>query len=366
MESTSLIIQKKFIVSPAMDSLLIGGLSIILFAACYLFLPSGENNHALGWTFFYLSFVVNFPHFMATYYFLYKDYRADLLKKKSFFWAGVIAPLVMFAGMTFLLILTEENKDPKYISYLANLLFFLVGHHYVKQVYGCYMVTSAKQKIYYNKTESWNMWFLLMLMWMMSFIGSNSGVVYYHDFFGIKYSTLGLSSIWMKTCYILLSFCFFHTIYLWGKRYIDHNQRPPLSGLLAVASLFLWYYPPFYHKTFFLMIPFFHSLQYLLFAYSFKLNKDKHESEHESANHTEKEQRKKFLLSSTQFFAVIILTGYLFWEFIPKKLDSTYQLDSYYGPTLFMFLFHIFLNIHHYLIDNVIWRKDNQQVKQFL
>jgi len=32
-------------------------------------------------------------------------------------------------------------------------------------------------------------------------------------------------------------------------------------------------------------------------------------------------------------------------------------------PTLFMALFALFINIHHYFIDNAIWRKDNPEMR---
>ena len=37
---------------------------------------------------------------------------------------------------------------------------------------------------------------------------------------------------------------------------------------------------------------------------------------------------------------------------------------AYYLLTMFCLM--IFINIHHYFIDNVLWRRDNQALRQYL
>jgi hypothetical protein len=36
------------------------------------------------------------------------------------------------------------------------------------------------------------------------------------------------------------------------------------------------------------------------------------------------------------------------------------------GSTLFLFTFWIFINIHHYFLDNVMWRRGNPEVSKYL
>ena len=65
------------------------------------------------------------------------------------------------------------------------------------------------------------------------------------------------------------------------------------------------------------------------------------------------------------FSSVVI--GALVFYFLPRGLDKMNLFDSYlYGPTIMMFYFVIFLNIHHYFIDNVIWKKNNEQMHKYL
>ena len=37
-----------------------------------------------------------------------------------------------------------------------------------------------------------------------------------------------------------------------------------------------------------------------------------------------------------------------------------------FGPAVFVFIFVMWINIHHYFIDNVIWRRDNEDVRKYL
>ena len=40
--------------------------------------------------------------------------------------------------------------------------------------------------------------------------------------------------------------------------------------------------------------------------------------------------------------------------------------STLFGPAVFVFIFVMWINIHHYFIDNVIWRRDNEDVRKYL
>ena len=48
--------------------------------------------------------------------------------------------------------------------------------------------------------------------------------------------------------------------------------------------------------------------------------------------------------------------------------DSEVPRDSRYlhGPSLFLFVCWVTVNVHHYFMDSVMWRRDNPKVKQHL
>ena len=55
-----------------------------------------------------------------------------------------------------------------------------------------------------------------------------------------------------------------------------------------------------------------------------------------------------------------------FW-WAPKILGAHVPYDSgLYGAALFLFIGWISINLHHYFIDSVIWRRDNPHVRRLL
>ena len=63
-------------------------------------------------------------------------------------------------------------------------------------------------------------------------------------------------------------------------------------------------------------------------------------------------------------FAGFVFRGFLwgllgFW-IVPMMLGAVVPYDhGEYGDRLFFFILIIFINIHHYFIDNAMWRKEN-------
>ncbi|AUN97991.1 hypothetical protein C0V70_07690 [Bacteriovorax stolpii] len=85
-------------------------------------------------------------------------------------------------------------------------------------------------------------------------------------------------------------------------------------------------------------IPFFHSLQYLLFA-------SKIEGHHQMA----------FKSHLVQVF-FLVLAGVLFFEMVPNYLDILFGTVTGLGTIFFYIAFPVFINIHHFFIDSCIWR----------
>jgi hypothetical protein len=82
-------------------------------------------------------------------------------------------------------------------------------------------------------------------------------------------------------------------------------------------------------------------------------------------------RRSNPLFQFVAFMLQGILLGALLFSFVPTFLDilarSPSAIVSYdadiFGPTVFLYMFTIFVNIHHYFIDNVIWKRANPLMK---
>ena len=61
-----------------------------------------------------------------------------------------------------------------------------------------------------------------------------------------------------------------------------------------------------------------------------------------------------------------VLAGWLFFEFLPHTVDNV--LGTYASWQMFFFFTAamLFINIHHYFIDNVLWRLRDPHVRAYL
>ena len=119
-----------------------------------------------------------------------------------------------------------------------------------------------------------------------------------------------------------------------------------------------------------LSVPVLHSLQYLAVVWRFQVN-------YESANLARDDYKQDSL--SRQIFggralghlAVFCVAGGAmgfagFW-FLPTVFEAAIPHDTaLLGATVFMFVFWVFINVHHYFMDNVMWRRDNTDTKLYL
>jgi hypothetical protein len=99
----------------------------------------------------------------------------------------------------------------------------------------------------------------------------------------------------------------------------------------------------------------------MLFVVALKKNQAVHAASSEA---DAVRSRAKFMKTLGGFFLIAIITGALSFEFIPKNMDKLVPFEAaLFGSTFWMFMVGIFINLHHYFIDNVIWRGDNEALK---
>ena len=80
-----------------------------------------------------------------------------------------------------------------------------------------------------------------------------------------------------------------------------------------------------------------------------------------------KRQVRRITIGLTIFLAIGVSLGYLGLWGIPKFLQVYAVYDrAIFGGSLFFFLFWIFINVHHYCLDNVMWRCENPETRKYL
>lgn len=337
---------------PITSFLSIGGLSIIVLIGAYLFLPSDQEANRVSWIFYYAALFVNWPHFLASYVILYNEQGVRIKSQFRYQWAGIIVPLILIVWIVY----TVVSQIPNLMGYMVNLMFFTVGWHYVKQTYGLAMAQAHLYNYKLTNIERETLKFTLYMVMIVNLIWSNqnSGTGY---FFGIAYNFYEVSVYLLYSSYGIFTLLFSFLIYLVLKKSISEGKWPPLMFIAPIIAQMLWWIPLFYHKHFYMyMIPFFHSLQYLLFVVLIKKNRLKSES---SITANPVNEGKGYVLGMSKYILLIFILGLLSFLWIPEMLDTMIHYDkSLFGNEYFKASFWLFINIHHYFIDNIIWRQD--------
>jgi sulfite exporter TauE/SafE len=67
------------------------------------------------------------------------------------------------------------------------------------------------------------------------------------------------------------------------------------------------------------------------------------------------------------FIVVGAILGALGFWLVPMALADLVPYDkAVFGSSLFLFIAWIFINVHHYFLDNVMWRRGNPEVSKYL
>jgi len=343
-----------------LDPWMIGGLSIIFLIFFHFFVSPSADTVRLSWVMYYISFFINWPHFIASYQMLYQDCKAHF-SKPHYFWAGVVVPVILLLSLGYSIV----SVDSHVLSWIVQLMFVTVGWHYVKQVFGMIVVPSALNGVFLNRLERVVILINLYSLWALSFCYGQS-----HerqaDFYGVKYYLIGVPNSVMDTLLGIVILTGLIVVLTLVKKYIREAKSIHPYGILAYLGLYMWYLPAFHHAHFFYMIPFFHSLQYLLFVFAVKKNEYSDGQDLSSAC-----GREVFVKRFGRFFGTSFILGMICFLWLPKWLDSQMSLAmneqaSALGGSVFMASFHLFINIHHYFIDNVIWTKESRNLRILL
>src|ERR1043166_3587034 len=117
------------ILSPALDLLLVGGLSLIVFVPLLL---SGRADLVLigagaqAW----VATLINMPHFMASYRLVYRS-RESILRHK---WASIYVPSILLVYTS--LAVWEAQYSPVLVVILISVGSAYLAWHYTGQVWG--------------------------------------------------------------------------------------------------------------------------------------------------------------------------------------------------------------------------------------
>lgn len=355
-------------VGPWVEFLVVGGATPLLFALSALlrrFVDLDTAELAVGFTFFHLAYVVNDPHFAVTYLLFYEDFRERAFGRafargtRTRYWlAGVIAPVVLLVwGLG-----AASASSPEHLGLLLELMFLLVGWHYIKQGFGVMMVLSARRGIRFAPGERWLILAHGYCGWAFAWLNPHTegrlaqekGVIYYAVARPQVLEMIALGAT-VVTGVALVA--------MLVRKSRREGRLPSLSALLAfVCSVWCWLVFSSVDPLVRYMTPALHSLQYLYFVWLLKRNEATERTEEPYFEPPPRER-----LAVLAFLAVGL--GVVLFHVAPEALDTWFAEPPDFGwalsigPTPYFAALYAAVNIHHYAMDAVIWRRGNPRTR---
>jgi hypothetical protein len=347
------------------ELLLVGGLTPLLFPVSWLLRKSlglGAAELAVGFTMFHAAYVINDPHFSVTYLLFYRDARARALggafgpaQRARYVVAGLVVPAGLAAWATAGLAL----KSAAALGGMIQLMFLLVGWHYVKQGFGVMTVLAARRGVTFRPRERLVILAHCYAAWAYAWARhAHPGTELEEK--GVVYTALshppGLDRIALVALLATLPPLAVVLARTW-RREGTARLFTPLMALLA--SVWAWSIYSGVDPLVRYVVPALHSVQYLYFVWLIERNEGR-EREGPPWFETSAKVRLGILAASA------LGLGWVLFHGAPWALEDVVRprdRDSALGPTPYFAALYAFVNIHHYFLDYVIWRRENPRTR---
>ena len=341
------------------ELLAVGGATPLLFPLAWLLrakLGLDDAELAIGFTTFHAAHLVNDPHFSVTYLLFYEDVRE---RAKSVRWllAGVLAPVVLGAWG----ILGLATSSPVVLGGLFQLMFLLVGWHYVKQGFGVLVVLSARRGVTWARGERVALLAHCYAGWAYAWANpwdpgrelEEKGVVYTSIAQPRWLEGLALATL-LATIPPL--------VFVLARKWRRERGLPSWTPLTAMlVSVWAWSIYSAIDPVVRYVIPALHSLQYLYLVWLLKRNQAR---EREGAPWFETAARLRLGMLAASALGL----GWVLFHGAPTFLDGLLvspreARTSPLGATPYFATLYAFVNLHHYFMDGAIWRRDNPAMR---
>ena len=329
------------ILTPTLDFLFVGGLSLIVFVPLLL---SGRTDLVLigagaqAW----LAATINMPHFMASYRLVYRS-RKTILEHK---WASIYVPSILAAYIV--LALWAAQSTSALVIVLVSVASAYLAWHYTGQVWGMMASYAYLAGTRFEKSErllirtglrillAWHVtWFLYTQLRDPGMVRPLYNVISAGTAVAFVLGAIGILKLRLRT-----------------------GHFPPVRALVAWLAIFVWYAVLARDPKAIFWIQIAHALQYLAFPIRVELNR---------ASHEPHATLRRSALHMVVYGAVLLGVSLVVARIVPASAMSV--VGNVFGeepgraaPILLL----MFINIHHYFTDGVIWKISNPEVRRDL
>lgn len=359
---------RRFLFNPVSDFLTFGGLSLLLLPI--LMLLDGDRYRAaflVGTT--ALAHFINNPHFGSSYLLFYRGFARKAFTpaigrtmQVRYLFAGIVAPAILVAILAFGIV----SRNLQLLGYCGNALALFVGWHYTKQGYGLLMVDCALKRRFFNEVDKKLLLLNAYAVWLGSWVYLNHAVSR-SELWGIEYFAFGFPA-WLAQAGIAIAAGSSATTAWMLLKVWRTRGALPVNGVIAyVVSLYLWLAFVTIDPLWMLLTPALHSLQYLAVVARFETNYARANIAHPAPDAVDARRGKTRMAHLREFVGLSVVLGAVGFWIAPLAMSAAIkQPQAALGAGVFLFAAWIFVNVHHYFMDNVMWRRDNPDSKQYL
>jgi hypothetical protein len=351
------------------EFMLVGGMTLVLYPLALLYRRSAgldDSQFMVSYLAFYAAHVINDPHFSVTYLLFYKDVKKralgdafDPVQRLRYVVAGFLVPLILavWAGMAI------AHHSGVALGLMIQLMFFLVGWHYVKQGFGVVTVLSARRGVRFGTLERRVILTHCFAGWAYGWASpADSGSEFVES--GLVYRSLAHPPHLETITGVIFALSTVALLGVLARKSLNDRRVPPLGpigGLLI--SIWLWTVYSSFDPLMMYVIPTLHSIQYLYFVWLLKRGETREAAG--PPNFKAPVLRLALLVGSA------LMLGWILFRSGPQFLDEHLVLTQSpelegldpLGPTPYLAAIGTFVNIHHYFMDHVIWRRENPETR---
>jgi hypothetical protein len=332
------------ILSPIVDFLCVGGLSILVLVPLML---GGVDLSVggivgLGAGVLWAQILVNYAHFMASYRIVYRD-RAMILKHS---WATIWVPLIMFLCLVGALVEAQSGSKLGLTAFFAVASGYLAWH-YTGQTWGMMVAFTHLNGSRFDRTEYWLIrgglrillcwhlaWFLHLTLQQPERVALVYEIATWATYLAALMGVAGLVRMKMRT-----------------------GQAPAFLVLVAWSSIFVWYVAiARWGLAGLFLVQFAHALQYLEFPTRIEINRARRAAAGSNP-----------ITHMAVYGGVMLGVSLLVTLFVPGPAQAVAAGVFGAGPdSIAPVLISYFIGIHHFFTDGVIWKLRNPDVQEDL
>ena len=329
------------IFNPVIDFLLVGGLSLIVLVPLLLtgssdLLLVSAGAQAL------IATAINMPHFMASYRLVYSS-REMILRHK---WASIYVPAILVAYIG--IALWDAQHSPALVIILIAVASGYLAWHYTGQVWGMMASFAYLGGMRFERIERLliRSGLRILLAWHVTWF---------------LYTQLRNAEL-VRPLYVLISGATIVAFVLGVVGILLMRRRtgrfPPARALVAWLAIFVWYAAMARDPRALFWVQIAHALQYLAFPVRVEMNRTTREA---SASPS------RVALHMAGYGVILLAVSIAVAQLVPMSAMGV--VGNMFGeepgraaPILLL----MFINIHHYFTDGVIWKISNAEVRRDL